>query len=74
MLHMNYSLKSLKGGYIGDYIRITSKATKGDTRSLDNGSNSYRNPVGFSNFTYTQATRFCSALRFLDHWHLRWHL
>ena len=31
---MSYNLNSLKGGYLGDYIRVI----KGDTRSLDNGS------------------------------------
>ena len=32
---MSYSLNSLKGGYIGDYIGTTVVVTKGDTRSLD---------------------------------------
>ena len=36
--HMSYSLNSLKGGYIGDYIRDYYRVIKGDTRSLDNGS------------------------------------
>ena len=36
---MNCSLNSLKGGYIGDYIGTIIGVTKGDTRSLDNGSN-----------------------------------
>ena len=40
---MSYSLNSLKGGYIGDYIGDYYRGTKGDTRSLDNGSNGVRN-------------------------------
>ena len=32
---MSYSLNSLKGGYIGDYIGTTMGVIKGDTRSLD---------------------------------------
>ena len=36
---MIYSLNSLKGGYIGDYIGTTIEVIiKGDTRSLDSGS------------------------------------
>ena len=35
--HMSYSLNSLMGGYIGDYIGTTRGAIKGDTRRLDNG-------------------------------------
>ena len=35
--HMSYSLNSLKGGCIGDYIGTTIGVIKGDTRSLDNG-------------------------------------
>ena len=35
---MSYSLNSLKGGYIGDYIGTTIGVIKGDTRSLDYGS------------------------------------
>ena len=35
---MSYSLNSLKGGYIGDYIGTTIGVIKGDTRSLDTGS------------------------------------
>ena len=35
---MSYSLNSLKGGYIGDYIRDDYGFIKGDTRSLDKGS------------------------------------
>ena len=35
---MTYSLNSIKGGYIGDYIGTTIRLIKGDTRSLDNGS------------------------------------
>ena len=34
--HELYS-KLLKGGYIGDYVGITIRVIKGDTRSLDNG-------------------------------------
>ena len=33
--HLNYSLNSLKGAYIVDYIGGTIGATSGDTRSLD---------------------------------------
>ena len=33
--YMSYSLNSLKGGYIGDYIGTTVGVIKGDTRSLD---------------------------------------
>ena len=33
--HTSYSLSSLKGGYIGDYIGTTIRDIKGDTRSLD---------------------------------------
>ena len=33
--HTSYSLNSLKGGYIGDYIGTTIRDIKGDTRSLD---------------------------------------
>ena len=36
--HMYYSLNSLKGGYIGDYIGDYYRVIKGGTRSLDNGS------------------------------------
>ena len=36
--HLSYSLNSLKEGYITDYIGTTIGVTKGDTRSLDNGS------------------------------------
>ena len=32
---MSYSLNSLKGGYIGDYIGSTIGVIKGDTMSLD---------------------------------------
>ena len=35
---MSYSLNSLKGGYIGDYIGTTIGGIRGDTRSLDYGS------------------------------------
>ena len=35
---MTFSLNSLKGGYIGDYIGTTIGVIKWDTRSLDNGS------------------------------------
>ena len=38
---MSYSLNSLKGGYIGDYIgfiKTTIGFIKGDTRSLDSSS------------------------------------
>ena len=31
---MSYSLNSLKGGYIGDYVGTTIGVIKGDTRSL----------------------------------------
>ena len=31
---MSYSLNSLKGGYIGNYIRTIKGVLKGDTRSL----------------------------------------
>ena len=33
--HVSYSLNSLKGVYIGDYIGTTIGVIKGDTRSLD---------------------------------------
>ena len=36
---MSYSLNSLRGGHIGDYIGTTIGVIKGDTRSL--GSSSY---------------------------------
>ena len=36
---MSYSLNSLKGGYIGEFIGDTIRVFKEDTRSLDNGSN-----------------------------------
>ena len=36
--YMSYSLNSLKGGYIGDYIGTTIGVIKKDTRNLDNGS------------------------------------
>ena len=38
LLHMYYSLNSLKGGYLGDYVGATIGVIKGDTRSLDYGS------------------------------------
>ena len=38
---MSYSLKSLKGGYIGDYRRVYYWVIKGDTRSLDYNSCGY---------------------------------
>ena len=38
LLQLSYSLNSLKGGYIGDYIGDYYRVIKGDTRSLDNGS------------------------------------
>ena len=38
---MRHSLNSLKGGYIGDFSGTTIGGTKGDTRSLDNGSYGY---------------------------------
>ena len=34
-IHMSYSLNSLKGGYIGDYIEDYYRVIKGDTKSLD---------------------------------------
>ena len=43
MAYMSYSLNSLKGGYIGDYIGTTMRAIKGNTRSLDYSS--YRHIV-----------------------------
>ena len=36
---MSHSLNSLKGGYMGDYIGYIIGVIKGDTRSLDHGSN-----------------------------------
>ena len=36
--HVSYSLNSLKGGYIGNYIRDCLGVIKGDTRSLDHSS------------------------------------
>ena len=36
--NMSYSLKSLKGGYIGDDLGTTIGLIKGDTGSLDYGS------------------------------------
>ena len=36
---MSHGLNSLKGVYIGDYIGDYYGVIKGDTRSLDNGSN-----------------------------------
>ena len=38
---MSYSLNSLKGGYIKDYIGTTIGVIKGDTRSLENGSHDF---------------------------------
>ena len=35
---MSYSLNSLKGGYIGDYIRNYYRLYKGDARSLGQSS------------------------------------
>ena len=37
-LRMSYSLNSLKGAYIGNYIREYSGAYSGNTRSLDHSS------------------------------------
>ena len=42
---MSYSLNSLKGVYMGDYIGDYYRGTKGDTRSLDNGSYGYHTTV-----------------------------
>ena len=39
---MSYSLNSLKGGYIGEYIYRGLGVTKGDTRSLDYSSYGFR--------------------------------
>ena len=36
--HTSYSLNSLKGGYIRDYLGDYYRVIKGDARSLDNGS------------------------------------
>ena len=36
---MSYSLNSSKGGYMGDNIGGYYRVIKGDTRSLDDGSN-----------------------------------
>ena len=33
--HLSYSLNSLKGCYIGDYMGVYYRVFKGDTRSLD---------------------------------------
>ena len=38
---MSYSLDSLKGVKKGIILGTTIRVTKGDTRSLDNGSDSY---------------------------------
>ena len=38
LTYTSYSLNSLKGGYIGDYIGDDYRGIKGDTRSLDSGS------------------------------------
>ena len=35
---MSYSLNSLTGGYVGDYIGEYYRVIKGDTWSLDHGS------------------------------------
>ena len=43
--HMSYSLTSLKGGYIGDYMGTSIGVIKGDTRSLDYSS--YEDPTSF---------------------------
>ena len=40
---MCQNLNSLKGGYIGDYIRDYYGVIKGDTRSLDYSSHRRRN-------------------------------
>ena len=40
---MSYSLNSLNGGYLGDYIRIYYVGIKGDTRSFDYSS--YGGPI-----------------------------
>ena len=40
---MSYSLNSLKGGYIGDYIGATIGVINGDTRSLDYSSYTLEN-------------------------------
>ena len=42
---MSYSLNSLKGGYIGGYIRTTIGLIKGDTRSLDYSSYTTLHPL-----------------------------
>ena len=34
-MHMSYSLNTLKGGYIGDYIGHYYRSYQGDARSLD---------------------------------------
>ena len=41
---MSYSLNSLRGGFIGDYIWDSCGVIKGDTRSLD--CSSYRAYIG----------------------------
>ena len=45
---VSYSLNSLKGGYIGDYIGTTIGLIKGDTRSLDySSSGSHTSVMGW---------------------------
>ena len=51
---MSYSLNSLKGGYIGDYIGVT----KGDTRSYD-----YFRPSGRGRQRRRQALGTCGLSR-----------
>ena len=46
---MSYSLNSLKGGYIGDYMGTTIGVIKGDTRSLDSSSHVVQSPLVVSN-------------------------
>ena len=42
LMHVSYSLNSLKGGYIGDYIGDDYRDIKGDTQSLDYSSCGFR--------------------------------
>ena len=44
-MHMNHSLNSSKGAYLGDYIGTTTGVIKGDTRSLDYNSYSAYFPL-----------------------------
>ena len=61
-MHMDYSLNSLKGGYIRDYIGDYHRVTKGDTRSLDSSSHGHALPF----FPSSHNTTCCNLHGFLE--------